>query len=168
MHTFRVNNHKCIFQNIGNTQKTTDIRMHAWLTSDAHCLSQLYLVYIPTYTYTYQLSLKLLQTSGYICGSQVMHTVRVQYPMCIFHIHTPHNTRTTIAIRMHRWFTSDAHSSSRQSQVNISTCTYQLILDSYIQQHAWMVHKWYALFESAIPMVYSHSTHNIILTTWQV
>ena len=36
-----------------NTQNTTDIKMHIWIASDAHCSSQLYPLYISAYTPSY-------------------------------------------------------------------------------------------------------------------
>ena len=62
MHTVCVRSAKLIWHmRTHNTKNTIDMRMHAWFTvDDAHCSSPLYLVYIPTYTYTYHL---ILQTT---------------------------------------------------------------------------------------------------------
>ena len=69
--------------------------MHAWFTSDAHCLSSQSQVYI-SLTHSIQTTM----TTGCMHGLQVMCDIVVQYSKCICPYTQAHNTHST-DIRMH-------------------------------------------------------------------
>ena len=71
------------------SQTTIDIRMRWWLAKWCALFeSTIPAVYSPPPTHTHYVIHKLLYTSGCMLGSQVMQTVRVHNPKCIFHKNT--------------------------------------------------------------------------------
>ena len=132
-------------------QTTNDIRMHAWFTSDVLSWISIFQVNMPIYAGRIML---IVRTSGCIRDAQVMHSVRVHYPKCIYNIHAMlklpltsgciRGSQVIHALRVHypRW---------------IFPHTHHVYTTRYRHHDACMVHKWCTLFEFTFQSL--HSTY---------
>ena len=136
-------------------QPAIDIMMHAWFTTDVRSWSSIFQVYMSIYA---SRIIHIVQTSGCIRDAQVIHSIWVYYPKCIYYIDKIFKLPLTSG-----WFTTDAHCSSSQPQVYIpETHIHYNQRTKDIRIHAWFAsygHCWSPLCRVYIP-TYTHISPN--------
>ena len=106
-----------------NTRNSTDIMIRTWL-------KVMHTVWVQYSTYTHNTHIARKSHCYRHRDAYMIHkwcTVRVHNIKFTCHTHTHIKLKLTIDIRMHTWFTSDAHSMSTLSRVYIPTYTHHVL-----------------------------------------